>query len=46
MTTDLNQIDKLFEEYDKSLLPNISPNNAFGLLDASSLLWRLNVRHT
>ena len=41
---DLNQIEDLFAEYDKSLLPNISADNVFGLLDASSLLWRLNVR--
>ena len=42
-SADLNQIDKLFQEFDNMLVPNLSPENVFALLDASSILWRLNV---
>lgn len=44
--TDLDQIDELFAEYDQTLAPNVSSDNPFALLDASSLLWRLNVSTT
>ena len=40
---DLNQIDNLFQEFDDMLVPNLSSENSFALLDASAILWRLNV---
>ena len=33
----------VLSEYDNCLSNNVSSTNLFGLLDASSLLWRLNV---
>ena len=43
MCKDLNQTDKILEEFDQVMAPNMKPGNMFQLLDASSLLWRLNV---
>lgn len=40
---DLGQIDKVLEEFDTVFVPNLTPGNFFPLLDASSLLWRMNV---
>ncbi len=40
---DLNEIDKLFIEYDKTIAPKITADDILGLLDAASILWRLNV---
>lgn len=40
---DMGDTDSVFAEYDKTLSKNVSSANLFGLLDASSLLWRLNV---
>ncbi|XP_011410522.1 PREDICTED: tetratricopeptide repeat protein 38-like [Amphimedon queenslandica] len=40
---DLNQTDKILKEFDQVMAPNMKPGNMFQLLDASSLLWRLNV---
>ena len=42
--TDLDDMDTLLKEYDGNLVNKVSPDNLFGLLDASSLLWRLEVR--
>ena len=36
-------MESLFHEFDEVLFENAKPENAFGLLDAASLLWRLNV---
>lgn len=41
--SDLGDIDALLAEYDKSLSKKVSADNTFGLLDATSILWRLNV---
>ena len=38
----MGDTDAVLAEYDKSLSTRVSPQNLFGLLDASSLLWRLN----
>ena len=43
VSIDLEQLDKVLEEYDLVIAPSLSPNNLSGLLDASSMLWRLNV---
>ena len=40
----MNEIDKIFTEYDKMLVPKIETTNILQLLDAASILWRLNVR--
>lgn len=40
---DLGDMESLFHEFDNVLFEKATPDNAFGLLDASSLLWRLNV---
>lgn len=40
---DMGDTDALLSEYDKNISKNVSSTNLFGLLDASSLLWRLNV---
>lgn len=37
-------MDTLLKEYDGNLVNNVTSDNLFGLLDASSLLWRLEVR--
>ena len=36
-------MDLLFHEYDNCLSKNVTADNLFGILDASSLLWRLEV---
>ena len=41
--TDQGDMDALFSEYDSNLSTTVSSSNLFALLDASSLLWRLNV---
>lgn len=41
--SDMGDTDAVLSEYDKTLSKNVSSSNLFGLLDASSLLWRLNV---
>ena len=41
--TDLGDMDAVFREYDSNLSKNVITENLFGLLDASSLLWRLEV---
>lgn len=38
----MGDTDALLTEYDKTLSERVTPSNLFGLLDASSLLWRLN----
>ena len=43
MVLDLGDMESLFREFDNVLFENATPENAFGLLDATSLLWRLNV---
>ena len=40
---DMGDTESILSVYDKTLSKNVSPQNLFGLLDASSLLWRLNV---
>ena len=42
--TDLDDMDTLLKEYDGNLVNKVTSGNLFGLLDASSLLWRLEVR--
>jgi hypothetical protein len=39
----MGQYDKILKEYDTVMLPGLTSENAFGLVDASSLLWRLEV---
>ena len=43
MLLDLGDMESLFHEFDNVLFENATPENPFGLLDATSLLWRLNV---
>ena len=43
MLLDLGDMESLFREFDNVLFENATPDNPFGLLDATSLLWRLNV---
>ena len=43
-TLDMDQYDNVLKEYDAVVLSGISSENTFGLVDASSLLWRLEVR--
>ena len=40
--TDLGDMDSLFREFDEVLFKRAVADNRLGLLDASSLLWRLN----
>ncbi|XP_064398279.1 tetratricopeptide repeat protein 38-like isoform X2 [Halichondria panicea] len=40
---DLGDVSKVLEEFDTHLKPKANKDNLFGLLDASSLLWRLEV---
>ena len=40
---DIGQTDKVLEEFDEFFKPNLRPGNFFPLMDASSLLWRMNV---
>jgi hypothetical protein len=40
---DMGQYDKILKEYDTVMLPGLTSENAFGLVDASSLLWRLEL---
>ena len=35
-------MDSLFHEFDHELIKAMTPNNPFVLMDAASLLWRLN----
>ena len=41
--TDLGDIDSVFREYDSVMKARAIKENVKGLLDASSLLWRLEV---
>ena len=41
-STDLGDMESMFREFDNELFENATPDNRLGLLDASSLLWRLN----
>ena len=36
-------MDSLFREFDSVIFESATPENPFALLDATSLLWRLNV---
>ena len=45
LLTDLNNTDKILEEFDSVMAPCMDSNNLFQLLDATSLLWRLNVSY-
>jgi len=40
---DLDNIEALLKEYDTNLIDKATPDNMLGLVDASSLLWRLEV---
>ena len=40
----MDQYDNVLKEYDAVVLSGLSSENTFGLVDASSLLWRLEVR--
>ena len=40
---DLNEIEKLLEEYDNNFVPYLTSKEQFPLTDAAALLWRLNV---
>ena len=42
---ELGETGKIFDEYDSTMEKNVLPGNLFPLLDASSLLWRLQVSH-
>ncbi len=39
----MGDTDSVLSVYDSILSKRVSPDNLFGLLDATSLLWRLNV---
>ena len=39
---DLEDIESVFREFDSIIFERATAENLFGLLDASSLLWRLN----
>ena len=41
--TDLDDTESVFHEFDSAIFEKVGAENLFGLLDASSLLWRLNV---
>lgn len=41
--SDLDDIDALLREYDTNLVHRATTGNMLGLVDASSLLWRLEV---
>ena len=40
---ELGDISAVLREYDMVLMKAVKPDNRLGLLDASSLLWRLNL---
>ena len=40
---DLDNIEALLKEFDDNLIHKATPDNILGLIDASSLLWRLEV---
>ena len=40
---DLDEIDKIFEEYDAVMAKNVFPRNLFPILNATAILWRLQV---
>jgi len=44
VAVDLNDTEAILKEYDGNLVNKAVSDNLFGLLDASSLLWRLEVR--
>ena len=39
---DLGDTESVFREFDNQMFEKATAENLFGLLDASSLLWRLN----
>ena len=43
---DLNQTDKILQEFDAIMAPCAKNNDHFDLLDTASLLWRLNVSYS
>jgi hypothetical protein len=43
MHVDQGNIDALLSEYDNNLSKKVSSSNLFALLDATSLLWRLDI---
>ena len=42
LMTDLEDTESVFREFDSVIFERATAENLFGLLDASSLLWRLN----
>lgn len=42
-TAELGNVVAVLREYDTVLVNAVEPDNRLGLLDASSLLWRLNL---
>ena len=40
---ELGDTEAVLKEYDTILVKSVTPDNRLGLLDASSLLWRLNL---
>ena len=40
---DLDNMEAILKEYDDNLIHKATPDNILGLIDASSLLWRLEV---
>ena len=40
---DHGKLDEVYREFDTVLCSLLEPDNLFGLIDAASLLWRLNV---
>jgi len=44
IAVDLGDTEAILKEYDGNLVNKVVSENLFGLLDASSLLWRLEVR--
>ena len=43
---DLNQTDKILQEFDAVMAPCANNNDHFDLIDTASLLWRLNVSYS
>ena len=41
--SDLDNVEALLKEYDDNMIHRATPDNVLGLIDASSLLWRLEV---
>jgi hypothetical protein len=43
LSPELGDTEAVMNEYDTILVKSVTPDNRLGLLDASSLLWRLNL---